>query len=93
MGAPLWHGRFASPPADELLAFTASLPFDRRLGVDDVVGSRAHVRMLARVGLLTDGERDAVLAALDTVDKRTRHLDLRVRRRATRTSIPRSSAG
>jgi argininosuccinate lyase len=69
MGAPLWQGRFASPPADELLAFTASLPFDRRLGPDDVVGSRAHVRMLARVGLLTDGERDAVLAALDTVDK------------------------
>jgi hypothetical protein len=50
MGAPLWQGRFASPPADELLAFTASLPFDRRLGPDDVVGSRAHVRMLARVG-------------------------------------------
>jgi argininosuccinate lyase len=69
MGAPLWQGRFASPPADELLAFTASLPFDRRLGSDDVVGSRAHVRMLARVGLLTSGERDAVLAALDTVDK------------------------
>ena len=69
MGAPLWQGRFASPPADELLAFTASLPFDRRLGPDDVVGSRAHVRMLARVGLLTDAERDAVLAALDTVEK------------------------
>ena len=62
----LWHGRFASAPADELLAYTVSLPFDRLLYRDDIVGSRAHVRGLARAGILTDAERDAVLAALDT---------------------------
>ena len=64
-GRTLWHGRFAEAPADELLAYTVSLPFDRRLWEVDVVGSRAHVRMLARVGLLTDDERDTILAALD----------------------------
>ena len=48
----LWHGRFADGPADELLAFTESLSFDRRLAPDDLAGSRAHVAMLARVGLL-----------------------------------------
>jgi argininosuccinate lyase len=64
---PLWHGRFAEGPADDLLAFTSSLDFDRRLAADDIAGSRAHVAMLARVGVLTDEEADAVLAALDTV--------------------------
>jgi len=65
---PLWHGRFAEEPADELLAFTSSLAFDRRLAGDDIAGSRAHVAMLARVGLLTDEEAAAVTTALDTVD-------------------------
>ncbi len=39
-GQPLWHGRFGEGPADELLAFTVSLPFDRRLASDDIAGSR-----------------------------------------------------
>ena len=66
-GSTLWHGRFEGGPADALMAYTVSLPFDRRLWRDDIAGSRAHVRGLARVGLLTDDERDAVLAALDQV--------------------------
>jgi argininosuccinate lyase len=66
--ATLWHGRFESGPADELLAYTVSLPFDQRLFPDDIAGSRAHVRGLARAGILDDAERDAVLAALDAVE-------------------------
>jgi argininosuccinate lyase len=68
LGQPLWHGRFGEGPADELLAFTVSLPFDRRLAGDDLTGSRAHVQMLTRVGLLTDEERAIVIAALDRVE-------------------------
>ena len=64
----LWHGRFEGGPAEELLAYTVSLPFDRRLFRDDVAGSRAHVRMLGRVGLLAGGEVEAVLGALDEVE-------------------------
>ncbi len=64
----LWHGRFAGGPADELMAYTASLPFDRRLWRDDIACSRAHVRGLAHVGILTVDERDAVLSALDVVE-------------------------
>jgi argininosuccinate lyase len=63
----LWHGRFGRGPADELMAYTASLPFDRRLAADDIAGSRAHVRGLHKVGLLDDDELVAVLAALDSV--------------------------
>jgi argininosuccinate lyase len=66
--ATLWHGRFEGGPADELLAFTVSLPFDQRLAPDDIAGSRAHVRGLVRAGVLTDDERDAVLTALDAVE-------------------------
>jgi argininosuccinate lyase len=64
----LWHGRFEDAPADELLAFTVSLPFDQRLAVDDIAGSRAHVRGLVRAGVLTEPERDEVLRALDQVE-------------------------
>ena len=64
----LWHGRFADGPADELLAFTGSLSFDRRLARDDLAGSRAHVAGLARAGILTDDEAASVLTALDEVE-------------------------
>ena len=66
---PLWHGRFADGPAPEMLAFTRSIGFDVRLVPDDVAGSRAHVTMLARVGLVTGDERDRVLNALDQVEE------------------------
>jgi argininosuccinate lyase len=67
--ATLWHGRFAGGPAEELLAYTVSLPFDRRLAPQDLAGSRAHVRGLAQAGILDAGEADAVLAALDAVEQ------------------------
>ena len=63
----LWHGRFEGGPDEALMAYTVSLPYDQRLWADDIAGSRAHVRGLARVGLLRDDERDLVLAALDQV--------------------------
>jgi argininosuccinate lyase len=64
---PLWHGRFGEGPADALMALSVSLPFDQRLAHDDLVGSRAHVDMLAAVGLLTEEERFAIADALDQV--------------------------
>ena len=65
----LWHGRFEGGPSVALQALNDSLPFDRRMFREDIAGSRAHVKMLAQVGLLTDPERDAVLAALDQVER------------------------
>ncbi|MDQ6725653.1 MAG: argininosuccinate lyase [Actinomycetota bacterium] len=63
----LWQARPGEGPAEELWAFSASLSVDRRLAGDDVAGSRAHVRGLARAGLLTDTQAVDLLAALDTV--------------------------
>jgi argininosuccinate lyase len=67
-GAALWQGRFGDAPAAELLDFTESLSFDARLATDDLAGSRAHVDMLARVGLITEDERAVVAAALARVE-------------------------
>lgn len=64
----LWHGRFADGPAEALWAYTVSLPFDRILAHDDLVGSRAHVRGLVRGELLDAQEAGAILAALDQVE-------------------------
>lgn len=63
----LWHGRFASGPAEALLAYTVSLPYDQRLWPDDIAGSRAHVRGLVRGGLLDGDEAASILEALDAV--------------------------
>ena len=68
-GAALWHGRFASGPGAELMAFTASIGFDRRLWADDIEGSTAHVRMLAQVGLMSAVDADAVVDALAVVHR------------------------
>lgn len=68
-GAALWHGRFDSAPADELMAYTESLSFDKRLWADDIAGSTAHVRMLVSVGLMSKADGDAVIAALQTTAK------------------------
>jgi argininosuccinate lyase len=64
----LWHGRFAAGPSDALLAFSVSLGFDRRLAADDLDGSRAHVAMLAEVGLIDGDERVAIVDALAAVE-------------------------
>ncbi|HEY3810089.1 MAG TPA: argininosuccinate lyase, partial [Acidimicrobiales bacterium] len=64
----LWQRRFgAEGPADELLRYTVSLPYDQRLGMDDVTGSRAHVRGLAAAGILSGPDSQILLAALDRV--------------------------
>ena len=64
----LWAGRFGDEgPAEELLAFTVSLPFDKLLASDDLEGSRAHVRGLERAGVLTKEDVSILVAALDRV--------------------------
>jgi argininosuccinate lyase len=66
-GNTLWHGRFDHGPAESLMAYTVSLPYDQQMWPDDIAGSKAHVRGLARASLLDEHERDAILAALDDV--------------------------
>ena len=63
----LWANRMGAAPADALMAFTASLAFDKRLAASDVKGSIAHVHGLLRAGILTAGEADSLVDALGQV--------------------------
>ncbi len=63
----LWAPRMGAPPHEDMMAFTASLSFDRRLAPSDITGSMAHVRGLRRAGILDDKETDTLLEALQRV--------------------------
>src|ERR1700690_395277 len=55
--------------ADAVAAFTVSLPFDRVLAHDDLVGSRAHVKGLGKAGILSDSEVTTLVETLDIVEE------------------------
>jgi len=63
----LWGGRFSEVPSAALLAFGASLPVDRRMWAEDIAGSLAHARMLGAIGVLTDGDVQAISAGLQRI--------------------------
>jgi argininosuccinate lyase len=67
MSQKTWGGRFDGTTDERVERFTESISFDRRLYRHDVVGSQAHARMLAEVGLLTAAEADGIVAALDAI--------------------------
>lgn len=56
MSGKMWSGRFGEESSELLEAFNASVMFDRELYAQDIRGSIAHAKMLARVGILTDDE-------------------------------------
>ncbi len=62
-----WGGRFTEPTDAFVERFTASVDFDQRLYYHDIQGSIAHATMLAKVGVLTDEERDTILGGLKEV--------------------------
>ena len=64
----LWHGRLSGGTADVVMDYSVSLHYDRQLALDDLAGSRAHVRGLGRGDLLTPKEVETLLAALDQVE-------------------------
>jgi len=68
--AKLWSGRFNEPTDAFVEAFTASVEFDRRLYQYDIQGSIAHATMLARQGILSEAERDAIVAGLERIRAR-----------------------
>lgn len=60
-----WGGRFEEGPSELMKWFGESVSFDWRLAPFDVFGSKAHSSMLAKVGLLSERERDELHAGLD----------------------------
>jgi argininosuccinate lyase len=63
----LWGGRFADGPSPALVALSKSTHFDWVLAPYDIAASKAHARVLCRAGLLTEAQRDGLLAGLDSL--------------------------
>lgn len=63
----LWGGRFTKETDELVDRFNASLPFDSRLYRQDIEGSMAHVRMLAKQGILTQEDEKAILGGLESI--------------------------
>ena len=67
--AQLWGGRFKDKTDKEVYDFNASINFDKRLIYVDICGSRAHVKMLSKQGILTESDKDAILKGLDGIEE------------------------
>ena len=65
----LWGGRFDGGPSPALEALSRSTHFDWVLAPYDLAGSRAHARVLAAAGLLSDDELARMLAGIDDLDR------------------------
>ena len=61
----VWGGRFGEANDERVAAFTRSIDVDRELAADDLAGSIAHVRGLARAGLITEDELATLVEGLN----------------------------
>ena len=62
-----WGGRFEAPTDKLVEAFNASVDFDKRLVLEDIAGSKAHVKMLGATRILEAEEVTQILEGLDSV--------------------------
>jgi argininosuccinate lyase len=63
----MWGGRFERATDEAMRRFGDSLPVDRRLYRVDVMGSIAYAGILRKAGLLTETERESMVAGLQRV--------------------------
>lgn len=63
----LWGGRFSEATEASVEEFTASVHYDARLYRQDIRGSQAHARMLARQKMITDEECRTIVEGLDEI--------------------------
>ena len=64
----MWGGRFAGGAAAIMREINASIGFDKRLWREDIAGSRAHVAMLARQGIVSADDAAAITGGLDAIE-------------------------
>ena len=64
----LWGGRFKKETNKLVENFNESLSFDHRFYKQDIRGSIAHVKMLAKQNILTDNERDKIIEGLNSIE-------------------------
>ncbi len=65
--ADLWGGRFTKNTDQMVYDFNASILFDKKLYRQDIQGSMAHVTMLAKQGILTEEDKNSIIAGLEGI--------------------------
>ncbi len=62
-----WSGRFKEETSDFVESFTESISFDKRLWYYDLMGSKAHAKMLAKTGIISKTDLTEILRGLDEI--------------------------
>ena len=65
----LWAGRFSKEIDKHVNDFNSSISFDNRMYAQDIRGSIAHATMLARQGIISDEDKEAITAGLTGILK------------------------
>ena len=65
--AALWHGRFEEGPDAAAVDFETSIYVDERMALDDINGSIAHAKMLAKAKIISDAESNSITSALQEI--------------------------
>jgi argininosuccinate lyase len=68
MSNKMWGGRFAGGPSKIMEEINASVDFDRKLAAQDIAGSKAHVAMLAKAGIVTKKDAASIARGLNQVE-------------------------
>ncbi|EPQ28456.1 uncharacterized protein PFL1_03759 [Pseudozyma flocculosa PF-1] len=63
----LWGGRFTGTTDPLLFEYNESLSYDKRMHAQDIRGSQAYARALVKCNILTESEKDEIVAGLDKV--------------------------
>ena len=67
MSEKLWGGRFSKTTDEMINDFQASISFDKRMYREDIAGSIAHATMLAKCGIISDADKDAIIGGLKDI--------------------------
>ena len=65
----MWGGRFSEKSTDLLTKINSSIDIDKRLAFEDILGSKAHVEMLAKTGIVTKKTKNKILYGLEKIEK------------------------
>ncbi len=63
----MWGGRFAEGPSAIMREINASIPFDKALWRQDIAGSRAHISMLAKQGIVSEADAKTIDRGLEQI--------------------------
>ena len=79
MSDTMWGGRFDLPMDHLVQEFNATILIEKRVTPFSIIGSTAHVHMLAAQKILTESEAQEILKGLDAVRRRGSRMEMRIK--------------